>query len=175
MIEVVVKIGDLVDETADAIICPANPWLNMSGGINGELLLRGGESIQQELHAYLRFIGKPAVEPATVVVTGPGPLKAKHALHVVAIDPFYDSSVDLVYKAVRNALQRAIELSAITVAMPALATGYGHLTIAQFALAFVEVVQRDFFPVARLVVVLRKAEYSDILQTALIKRNKTRR
>ena len=131
MTDVTVRIGDLLEESADAIICPANPWLNMSGGVNGEILRRGGEPIQTELHAHLQALGKVAVDPGTVVATNPGQLKAKHLLHVVAIDPFYDSSVDLIREAITHALCVAQELGSKTVAMPALATGYvpcWHLT-----------------------------------------------
>jgi hypothetical protein len=32
MIEISVNIGDVLDEAADALVCPANPWLNLSGG-----------------------------------------------------------------------------------------------------------------------------------------------
>jgi O-acetyl-ADP-ribose deacetylase len=70
MIDVIVKVGDLLNEVADIIISPANPWLNLSGGVNGAILARGGESVQAELRAYLRDSGKPAVEPGTVVLTG---------------------------------------------------------------------------------------------------------
>ena len=68
MLEVIVKAGDLFNEEADVIVVPANPWLNMSGGVNGAILSRGGEQVQAELHAHLRDLGKSAVEAGTVVV-----------------------------------------------------------------------------------------------------------
>ena len=162
-----VKVGDLLNEIADAIICPANPWLNMSGGVNGEILRRRGDAMQQELHAHLRSIGKSAVEPGTIVVTGAGPLRAKYAIHVVAIDPFYDSSIELVCEAITRALRRASELGARTVAMPALATGYGHLSMEQFGSALAQAIENDYFPVERLIVVVRSDEYSDTLRKCL--------
>ena len=62
------------------------------------------------------------MEPATVALTHAGPLTAKHILHAVAIDPFYDSSTEIVERTIRTALTMAKDLGAKTVAMPALAT-----------------------------------------------------
>ena len=113
MAEITIKVGDVLNETADVLISPANPWLNLSGGMNGGILLRGGEAIQEEVQAYLRSNGRSAVQPGTVVLTGPGSLKFKHIFHAVAIDPFYDSSVDLVRRTIEAALaqlQRLVSL-----------------------------------------------------------------
>ena len=35
---VVVTVGDVLDAAADVLISTANPWLNMSGGVNGAIL-----------------------------------------------------------------------------------------------------------------------------------------
>ena len=88
----------------------------------------------------------------------------KHLLHAVAIDPFYDAGAELVREVMENALRTAAELAAITVAMPALATGYGRLEFEQFASALLQATQRDWQPVSRVVIVLRKAEKFDWLQ-----------
>ena len=34
---VVVTVGDVLDAAADVLISTANPWLNMSGGVNGAI------------------------------------------------------------------------------------------------------------------------------------------
>ena len=44
------KCGDVFDEVGDALVCPANSQLNLSGGVNGEILLRGGDVVQVEGH-----------------------------------------------------------------------------------------------------------------------------
>jgi O-acetyl-ADP-ribose deacetylase len=168
MMEVHVKVGDVLDEEPDVMISSANPWLNMSGGVNGAILARGGESVQAELHAYLREHQRSAVEPCTIVVTNPGPIRAKHILHAVAIDPFYDSSVEIVERTVRTALATAVGLGARTVAMPALATGYGHLSMEQFATGFAQVVAtNDWAPIERLVIVVRSQENVELIRRAL--------
>ena len=174
MTEIDVKVGDLLDEAADVIISTGNPWLNMSGGVNGAILARGGEAIQEELRAHLRDLGEPAVAPGTVVATGPGRLRAKTILHAVAIDPFYDSSVEMVRETVERALTMARGLDAKVVAMPALATGYGHLSIEQFAEAFAQATRKDWSPIERLVVIVRKPENATAVRDALDRKGSSR-
>lgn len=161
------KVGDVLAECAEVLICPANPWLNMSGGVNGEILRRGGASIQDELKSYLQAVGRSAVEAGTVVRTGSGPLPVKHILHAVSIDPFYGSSVELVRKTLEAALGMAQSLPAHTVSMPMLATGYGPLDARAFAVALSPLVSRDWGPVERLTVVVRRDEDAEIVQTCV--------
>jgi O-acetyl-ADP-ribose deacetylase (regulator of RNase III) len=165
--DIQVKQGDVLDEQADVLISTANPWLNMSGGVNGAILLRGGQRVQEELRKYLKQEGRPHVEPGTVVPTGPGPLSVRYILHAVAIDAFYDSSPELVGRTAAAALDRATQLGASTVAMPALATGYGHLTMEQFARGLARALNRDWSLLARLTVVLRQADDAHIVSRIL--------
>jgi len=165
-----VKIGDVLSEVADVLICPANPWLNLSGGVNGALLQRGGQSVQDELHAHLKHSGRRAVESGTIVATGPGPLAVNWILHAVAIDPFYDSSIDLVSLTIAAALDRATDLQGRTVAMPMLATGYGRLSTQDFGAALAKIRCRDWPGVQRLTVVVRNDEDSEILRSLLSSR-----
>src|SRR6202034_3461934 len=91
--------------------------------------------IHEELQRHLRATGGRHVEAGTVVRTGPGSLPVKHILHAVAIDPSYDSSVELVTNTITKALEQARDLGAKVVSMPALATGFGPLTMEDFAIA----------------------------------------
>ena len=50
---VVVTIGDVLDTAADVLISTVNPWLNMSGGVNGAICERE-PGIQRELRAHLK-------------------------------------------------------------------------------------------------------------------------
>ena len=111
--KITVTVGDVLTAQADALISTANPWLNMSGGVNGAILASaGGETIQAELKAYLQKLGRASVPPGTVVVTSAGPLEYEKIIHAVAIDPFYDSSVDLVATTLKAALKASFELGA---------------------------------------------------------------
>lgn len=54
----IVKHDDILDEPADVLVCSANPWLNLSGGVGGEILLRYGPQMQEELHRLLAGRGR---------------------------------------------------------------------------------------------------------------------
>ena len=139
----VIKCGDILDEEVDVLFCSANPMLNMSGGVNGTILQRGGASVQAELREFIAKKGGPKwVLPCTVVKTGPGPLPVKHILHCVAIDGFYKSSHEMVVNTLTEAFEQAIALEAKTIAVPALATGFGPLSVTQFAQALKETLEK---------------------------------
>jgi O-acetyl-ADP-ribose deacetylase (regulator of RNase III) len=144
----IVKQGNIFDEVVDVLVSTANPQFNMSGGINGEILCRGGLELQQELHAYVAKTGRRYLEPATVVATGSGPLKnVHHIIHVIAIDVWYQSNAELVAKTITNALNLASELQARTVALPGLAMGYGRLPAIDFGRGLATAIQRDYGPI----------------------------
>jgi len=164
---IIVKHGDILAEQVDVLICPANPQLNMSGGINGEILRRGGSAVQAELHGRLAAADKKWAEPGTVVTTLPGPLPAKHLIHAVAIDAFYHSDAELVRKTVVAALEEAARLGAATVALPALATGYGRLPIVDFAAGVKSAIGRDYPPLTEIRVVLRRADDARLVRSVV--------
>jgi O-acetyl-ADP-ribose deacetylase (regulator of RNase III) len=64
--------GNMLDVPADVLLSTANPWLQMTGGMNLGIMVRPqGEFVYEELQRYLRSTGKRHVEPGTVVCTGP--------------------------------------------------------------------------------------------------------
>lgn len=148
------KVGDVCNETADAIISTANVFLQMTGGVNGEILVRGGLPVQQELNEYKKSRGISYVDQGTVIETGPGPLQTERILHTVAVDCWYDSSPEVVEGVVSKALTLAAEAGAKTVAMPALATGYGHLTMPEFARGLRAALLKQYGSIEELRVVL---------------------
>jgi uncharacterized protein (TIGR02996 family) len=83
-----VKHGDVLDEPADVLVCSANVWLNLSGGVGGEVLLRHGPQMQLELHHYLADRGLRSVGQGEVVPCGPCGTPFKAVLHAVAVDCF---------------------------------------------------------------------------------------
>jgi O-acetyl-ADP-ribose deacetylase (regulator of RNase III) len=125
--------GDILDLQADVLICSANVSLNLSGGVGGALLARFGAGLQEELHGNLPKQAPRFAKPGDVVVTHPQKTPYKAVLHAVAVDAFYDSNTQLITETVRKALGLASLEGARCVALTALATGYGHLSIAQFA------------------------------------------
>ncbi len=165
-IEVVV--GDVLDVPADVLISTANPWLQMTGGVNLAIILRPrGEVVQEELQRHLNDAGTRYVEPGTVVRTGPGSLPVRHILHAVSITPSYESSVELVADTLVRALTQARELNARVVSTPALATGFGPLAMEQFATALRQAAGRDWSPLEVLKVVLRHEEDAEAIRGVL--------
>jgi O-acetyl-ADP-ribose deacetylase (regulator of RNase III) len=154
-----ILVGDVLDTPADVLISTANPWLQMTGGVNLAIILRPrGEFVQAELQRHLQESGGRYVEPGTVVCTGPGSLPVKHILHAVAITPSYDSSVELVTQTLITALEQARRLGAKSASTPALATGFGPLSMEEFATAVKEAANRDWSPIETLKVVMRNEE-----------------
>jgi O-acetyl-ADP-ribose deacetylase (regulator of RNase III) len=122
------SVGEILELSADALICSANPQLNLSGGVGGEFLLRYGESMQQFLHEWLRRPGVRFVTPGSVVAAPSCGSTFRVVLHAVAIDAFYDTSTEVIAQAYGNAFGEAARLGCRTVASACLACGYGRAT-----------------------------------------------
>ncbi|WP_246112754.1 macro domain-containing protein [Allorhodopirellula solitaria] len=45
-----IEVGNVLKKSADVLISTANPWLNLSGGVDGAILSAVGPAIQDELH-----------------------------------------------------------------------------------------------------------------------------
>src|SRR5262249_23300630 len=149
--------GNILDVPADVMISTANPWFQMTGGVNLGIMVRPkGELVFEELQRYLRSAGRSYVDPGTVVCTEPGSLPVKRILHAVSIDRSYDTSVEIVARTIVSALQKARELDARVITLPALATGFGPLSIEDFAAALRQATERDWSPLEHLIVVLKK-------------------
>jgi O-acetyl-ADP-ribose deacetylase len=91
----------------------------------------------------------------------------KNILHAVSIDPSYDSSVELVTATIVTALMKARELNARVVTMPALATGFGPLSMEEFATALGRALERDWSPLETLKVVLKREEDAEKVRAVL--------
>lgn len=160
--------GNILDVPADVLIATANPWLQMTGGVNLAIIVRPkGEDVYEELQQYLRGTGKRQVDPGTVVRTGPGSLPVKNILHAVSIDPSYDSSVQLVTETIIKALTMAQELSANVVTLAALATGFGPLMMEDFGAALHQASDRDWTPLQTLKVVVKHEEEAETIRRVL--------
>lgn len=157
--KVEVLAGNILDVPADVLIATANPWLQMTGGVNLAIIVRPkGEDVYDELQQYLRAAGKKIVEPGTVVCSGPGSLPVRKILHAVSIDPSYDSSVELVRDTIVRALTQARELDARTVTLAALATGFGPLLMEDFAAALKQALLHGWGPLESLKIVVKHEE-----------------
>ena len=95
---------------------------------------------------------------------------ARAIIHAVAVNGFYETSSEVVAQVSRAALQAAADEGAHVVAMSALATGYGRLTMAQFARGVKEVMSEDIPEIREVVVVVRSADEAIDLSQALAAR-----
>ena len=144
--------ASLLSEPADAAIVSANPFLNLSGGVGGALLNKYGQAIQAELHYHLKKIGQRYVQPTDVVPTFGGDVPYKVILHAVAIDAFYDSSPEWVTASMEKALELAAKYEGRTVVAAALATGYGRMSMSDFAAGLRPLLPREFPPVEQVTI-----------------------
>ncbi len=111
--------ADITGLSVDAIVNAANEALQLGSGVAGAIRLRGGPSIQEECDR----IGTCAVGQA--VVTKAGNLRARWVIH--AVGPVWKGGdygeEMLLASAVLQALRRAEDIGAASVAVPALSTG----------------------------------------------------
>lgn len=167
--KIIIKVGDVLTEPADVLISTANPWLNLSGGVNGAIREAVGPELQTELHELLKQQGMSALPAGKVVRSNAYTLPFKHILHAVAIDPFYDSSALLVKATFETALDMALELQALTVSSPTLATGYGPMSISDFGSAIAPVLMKSRKEQLMLNLVVRREDHALELHDALCK------
>ncbi|HKF42415.1 MAG TPA: macro domain-containing protein [Thermoanaerobaculia bacterium] len=114
--------GDITALEVDAIVNAANEHLQLGAGVAGAIRRRGGPLIQRECDR----IGH--CPTGSAVVTGGGELSAKWVIH--AVGPVWrgggENEEKLLAAAVASSLERAEDLGARSVALPALSTGiYG--------------------------------------------------
>jgi O-acetyl-ADP-ribose deacetylase (regulator of RNase III) len=162
-----VKHGDILDEPADVLVCSANVFLNLSGGVGGAILLRYGDAMQQELHCWLAERNLRFVQQGDVVPCGPSGTPYRAVLHAVAVDAFYGSSPAVVQAVVSRSLVMAASLQARRVALTAVATGYGRMSMADFARGLAPVKTQTFPPLEEVVIVLRNRDDVEELSIAL--------
>jgi O-acetyl-ADP-ribose deacetylase (regulator of RNase III) len=111
--------GDITALDVDAIVNAANEHLQLGSGVAGAIRRRGGPAIQRECDR----IGHCPVGGA--VVTGGGDLPARWVIH--AVGPVWQGGgageEAHLASAVRSALERAEEVGARSVSLPAISAG----------------------------------------------------
>jgi O-acetyl-ADP-ribose deacetylase len=120
-------LGDITDETADAIVNAANNHLWMGGGVAGAIKHKGGEIIEQEA------LAKGPVEIGEAVFTSAGKLKAKYVIHAAVMGQDLNTDEDKIRLAFRNSLKCAEAMKLKSIAFPALGTGVGGFPVTKCA------------------------------------------
>lgn len=165
-----VKACDILDEPADVLVCSANVYLNLSGGVGGEILRRYGTQMQEELHKLLAQRHVHFVQRGEVIQVPSCGTAFKSVLHAVAIDGFYQSSPQVIQAVVNRALEMSASHQARRVALTALATGYGRLPMKDFASGVAPLLKSEFHPIEEVVICVRKEEQRAELARVLFKK-----
>lgn len=119
------SVGEILDANAEALICSANPQLNLSGGVGGSFGLRYGPAMQEFLHDWLIQSGQRHVQPGHIVASPPCGSQFKLIVHAVAIDAFYETSPAIIRAAYDKAFAAIANASLRSVVATCLACGYG--------------------------------------------------
>jgi O-acetyl-ADP-ribose deacetylase len=126
---VVVKVGDITKEQADAIVNAANGTLMGGGGVDGAIHRAGGPEILKECKKIRETEFPEGLPTGQAVITTAGRMPAKHVIHTVG--PVYGKGgtekAELLSSCYRNSLDLAVEHGLKTIAFPAISTGiYGY-------------------------------------------------
>lgn len=142
----VLKAGSILDEPADVLICSANPHLTLSGGVGADLLARYGTSMQEALSKIVTARDPHYLRQGEIAVYEGKEIPYRAILHAVAIDGWYESSPKVIETVVRKSFAMAAGFGARRVTLTALATGFGHLSLAEFAAGLSPLMNEAFPP-----------------------------
>lgn len=122
-------VGDLTEQTVDAIVNAANSSLLGGGGVDGAIHRRGGPAILDACREVRRTSWPDGLPTGEVVATTGGALPARHVIHTVG--PVYGAhrgeEAALLAACYRNAIRLASQLQLTSIAFPAISTGvYGY-------------------------------------------------
>jgi O-acetyl-ADP-ribose deacetylase len=148
------KKGNIVDEPADVLVCSANPHLTLSGGVGADLLARYGSAMQVALEQVVRQRTPHFIPQGEVVPYSDATVPYRAVLHAVAIDGWYDSSPQIIQQTVATALRMAAGYGAKRVTLAALATGFGHLSLAEFGDGIRPLLAQEFPPIDEICICL---------------------
>jgi len=156
-------VGEILNVSAQGLICSANPQLNLSGGIGGAFRMLYGPSMQQFLHQWLSTNNRHFVEPGNGVVAPSCGSPFDAIAHAVAIDAFYDTSESIIRTAYDNAFAALADRGCQTVTASCLACGYGRATPQMFVTAVSPFFTRSLRQIERVQFVSTNAELIDLL------------
>jgi len=124
--------GDITEQPVDAIVNAANNHLWMGAGVAGAIKRKGGDLIEQEA------VSQGPVEVGEAVITSAGNLSASHVIHAVGMGQDLKTDVEKVSAATRSSLILAGENALTSIALPAIGTGVGGLSLVACAQSMID-------------------------------------
>ena len=125
--QITLVLGDITEQSVDAIVNAANSSLMGGGGVDGAIHRKGGPAILAACRDLRASRYGKGLKTGQAVATTAGNLPAQWVIHTVG--PVYSAGEDrseLLASCHRESLRVADELGATTVAFPAISTGiYG--------------------------------------------------
>src|SRR5215469_3579283 len=123
-VKVSLKLGDITQEHADAIVNAANSTLVAGGGVDGAIHAAGGPAIQAECRQVRRSQFPGGLPAGEAVATTAGDLPARWVIHTVGtVYSRLEDRSGVLAACYRRCLAVADELEAETVAFPAVSAG----------------------------------------------------
>lgn len=125
--EILVRPGDLTQQTTDALVNAANSGLRGGGGVDGAIHRAGGPDILAECRTLRETSLPDGLSAGRAVATTAGRLPARWVIHTVG--PVHSTREDrsaTLASCYRESLRVAVELGARSLAFPAISAGiYG--------------------------------------------------
>lgn len=126
---VVVRVGDITKEDAEAVVNAANSSLMGGGGVDGAIHRAGGPEILKECQEIRRTQYPEGLPTGEAVMTTAGKMVAKNVIHTVG--PVYGrggkEKAEQLASCYLSSLKLAAKKGLKTVAFPAISTGvYGY-------------------------------------------------
>lgn len=122
---VLIKVGDITLEKADAIVNAANSTLLGGGGVDGAIHRKGGKIILEECRKIRETKYPDGLPTGKAVATSAGALPSRFVIHTVG--PVWNEGKsreeELLEDCYANSLKEADRMSLKTVAFPAISTG----------------------------------------------------
>ncbi|WP_226021415.1 macro domain-containing protein [Halomicrobium salinisoli] len=133
--------GDIAAQSADVLVNAAGTSLQMGSGVAGALRRGAGQEINDAA------VEKGPVDLGEVAVTDAYNLDADHVIHAAAMPHYGDgkATAESIRDATRNALERADDLGAESLVIPALGCGVAGFDLAEGAEIVAEEI-RDYEP-----------------------------
>lgn len=168
----IVKTGDITNETVGAVVNAANSSLLGGGGVDGAIHSRGGTEITEACRTIRETKFPEGLPTGEAVITTAGRLAARFVIHTVG--PIYQrgnpNNASLLASCYRRSLEVAVENSLDSVAFPSISTGafrypkaeaapvaYSAIANALDAFTMIEQVRLVFFSAADAEIFLQNA------------------